>query len=324
MKTASLAGAASVLLALVLTGCGQNDTPAPAGSSGSRQPAAAGSAEHPAAIAAFGSARPLESGPWTASVRTLQEMTPPAKASVPSGWSAARVTVALTNTGADIALLPDASVTVRVGELGLETVPFTGQGAGGFPEPDAGTKVAPGDTFTADVGVAVPPHSAGQRATVTLEATQAGLAQADAVFFEGKMPGSPTAPASSVPEVTAAAGTKLSLGQWSPEGVRVSPLELAAEDNGRREASLELSVHNDSDEPRSGMGITVRVLFGAELTTADTVSAGLGYHDAPIAPHRTATHTVHVSLPSRAVPGPVTVDAEQRGGDRLMFEGTLR
>ncbi|MFE6412256.1 hypothetical protein ACFVOR_35580 [Streptomyces sp. NPDC057837] len=323
MKTAPLVGAASVLLALVLTGCGQDDAPAPAAPSGSRQPATAGSAELPAGIASFGAAQPLESGSWAATVRSLQEMAPPAKDSVPSGWSAARVQVALTNTGTDIALLPETSVTVRVGELGLETKPFTGQGVAGFPEPDVGAKVKPGATFTADFGVAVPPRSAGQRATVTLEATQAGLAQADAVFFEGKVPGA-TAPASSPPAATAAAGARLSLGQWSPDGVRISPLQLAGDGNGRREASLELSVRNDSDDPRPGMGVTVRVLVGAELTTADTASAGLGYHDAPIAPHRTATSTVDVSVPSRAVPGPVTVDAEQRGGDRLMFEGALK
>ncbi|MFE9137894.1 hypothetical protein [Streptomyces sp. NPDC007355] len=323
MKTAPWVGAASVLLALVLTGYGQNDAPAPAAPSGFRQPATTGSAELPAGIASFGAAQPLESGPWTATVRSLQEMTPPAKGSVPSGWSAARVKVALTNTGTDIALLPETSVTVRVGELGLETKPFTGQGVASLPEPDVGAKVKPGATFTADFGVAVPPHSAGQRATVTLEATQAGLAQADAVFFEGKVPGSST-PASSPPAGTAAAGARLSLGQWSPDGVRISPLQLAADTNGRREAFLDLSVRNDSDGPRAGMGVTVRVLVGAELTTVDTASAGLGYRDAPIAPHRTATHTVYVSVPSSAVPGPVTVDAEQRGGDRLLFEGTLK
>lgn len=323
MKTAPLVGAASVLLALVLTGCGQNDTPAPADPAGSRQPATAGPAELPGGIAAFGATQTLESGSWTATVHPLQEMTPPAKDSVPSGWSAARVRVVLTNTGTDISLLPETSLTVRVGELGLETEPFTGQGVAGFPAPDAGTKVKPGATFTADLGVAIPPHSAGQRATVTLEATQAGLAEADAVFFEGKVPGS-SSPASSTPAATAATGSKLSLGQWSPDGVRVSPLQLAADKNGLREATLDLSVRNDSDDPRSGMGVTVRVLVGAELTTVDTASAGLGYHDAPIAPHRTATQIIRVSVPSRAVPGPVTVDAEQRGGDRLMFEGTLK
>ncbi|MEU2354486.1 hypothetical protein ABZ599_16210 [Streptomyces misionensis] len=324
MKTATLAGTcATAFLALVLAGCSQDGTSAASSPAGPSRPAAASPAGLTNGIAALGSQQQLGDTAWKATVRALNTTTPPPGALLPAGWSAVRVRVGLTNTGPHVALLPDTTVTVRVGGLGLETKPFTGQGVGGFPEPDAAAKVKPGNTFTADLGVAVPPHSAGQRATVTLEATQAGLAQADAVFFEGKVPGS-SAPTPSTSAPTAAGGARLSLGQWSPDGIRISPLQLAADNNGHREASLDLSVRNDSNAPRSGMGITVRVLVGTELTTADTASAGLGYHDAPIAPHRTATHTVHISVPSRAVPGRVTVDAEQRGGNRLTFEGILK
>ncbi|MFM9462801.1 hypothetical protein ACKI1K_08090 [Streptomyces scabiei] len=324
MKTANLAGTcAAALLALVLTGCSQDGTAAAGDHAGSSRPTAASPAGLPAGIAALGSQQQLGDEAWKATVRPLDTATPPADSSLPAGWSAARVQVDLTNTGSDIALLPETAVTVRVGELGLETKPFTDQNLAGFPKPDAGTKVKPGATFTANLGVAVPPQTAGQRATVTLEATQAGLAEADTVFFEGTLPGSPTR-ATPTPAGTAATGSAIALGQWSPDGVRVSPLQLAGNKGGRRDATLELSVRNTDDDLRSGMGVTLRVLVGADLTTADTVSAGLGYQDTPIAPHRTATHTVRVSVPSRAVPGPVTVQAEQRGGSQLMFEGTLK
>ncbi|MER5988650.1 hypothetical protein [Streptomyces sp. NPDC001787] len=323
MKTAPLVGTcAAALLAFVLTGCSQDDAPASAGPAGAPRQAASSPAGLPDGIAPLGTEQQLADGAWKATVRPLQAATPPAGDSVPAGWSAARVQVDLTNTGTDIALLPETAATVRVGELGLATVPFTDKSLAGFPEPDAGTKVKPGATFTADLGVAVPPQSAGQRATVTLEATQAGLAEADAVFFEGLLPGSRagTAP---TPAATAAADSAIELGQWSPDGVRVSPLQLAADKGGRREATLELSVRNADDEPRSGMGVTLRVLVGTDLATADTASAGLGYGDAPIAPRRTATETVRVSVPSRTVPGAVTIEAEQRGA-RLIFEGTLK
>ncbi|MFJ8752244.1 hypothetical protein ACIREO_23350 [Streptomyces sp. NPDC102441] len=324
MKTAPLAGTcAAALLALVLTGCSQDDAPASAGPAGSSRPATASPAELPGGIAPLGTEQQLAGGAWKARVRPLQAATSSGGSSVPSGWSAARVRVDMTNTGTDIALLPETEVTVRVGELGLGTVPFTDKALSGFPEPDAGTKVKPGATFTADLGVNVPPRSAGQRATVTLEATQAGLAEADTVFFEGPLSGS-RAGTTPAPAATAATGSAIELGQWSPDGVRVSPLLLAADKGGRREGTVELSVRNADDEPRSGMGVTLRVLVGADLTTADTASAGLGYRDAPIAPRRTATGTVRVSVPSRAVPGPVTVEAEQRGGERLTFEGNLK
>ncbi|ATM24697.1 hypothetical protein SMD44_p10198 (plasmid) [Streptomyces alboflavus] len=324
MKSVGLAGTCTAaLLALVLTGCGQDDALTTSAPTGSPRPSAAARAGLPDGIEPVGSQQQLAGGAWTASVRSLKAAPAPADGSVPTGWSAARVQVALTNTGTDIALLPETRVTVRVGEHGLQTAPFTAKTLPGFPEPDAGTEVKPEATFTADLGVALPPQGAGQQATVTLEATQAGLADAEAVFFEGKTPGSPggTAPA---PSATAASGSAVKLGQWSPDGVQVSPLQLAADQGGRRKATLELSVRNTDGEPRSGMGVTLRVLVGAGLTTADTVSAGLGYQDAPIAPHRTATATVRVSVPSHAVPGPVTVEAEQRGGERLMFQGTLK
>ncbi|MFZ3491869.1 hypothetical protein ACODT5_01265 [Streptomyces sp. 5.8] len=322
MKIAALAvNCATALLVTLLTGCGQNGTTVDGDHAGSPTVSPAGL---PAGIVDLGSEHQLARGTWKTVVHPLGATSPPADGSLPSGWSAARMQVDLTNTSSGIALLPDITVTVRIGELGLETVPFTEQNLAGFPKPDAGIKVKPGATFSANLGIAIPPHTAGQRATVTLEATQAGLAQAEAVFFEGKLTGSPTDTHPTSAGSTAPPGSGLALGQWSSAGVRVSPLQLDQDKGGWRDATLELSVRNTTDKPRSGMGVTLRILVGTDLFTADTVSAGLGYQDAPIAPHRTATHLVRVSVPSRAVPGPVAVQAELRAGAQTLFEGTLR
>ncbi|WP_406300955.1 hypothetical protein OG948_55880 (plasmid) [Embleya sp. NBC_00888] len=66
---------------------------------------------------------------------------------------------------------------------------------------------------------------------------------------------------------------------------------------------------------RSGLGRSLSLLTGPDLTEVDEVRAWLDYHDAPITPGRIATVTVSVTLPENAIPGPVTV--EPIGGSGL-------
>ncbi|MEV4506709.1 hypothetical protein [Streptomyces klenkii] len=324
LRTTTALVAAALLTALT-AGCGKDhesrsaSEPAPARSAASSSTPAA-----PEGIAAFGTPASA-AGEWTVELRAPEKTELPADArSVPTGWTALRTTMKFTNRADRIATLPRTVLTVRYGTEGRTAVVFTGAGLPGIPERGT-TKVKPGSTFAAEIGLAVPAQAAGERATATAEVTKEGMAEAEDLFFEGTLPGqaAPTAPASSSSQGPAA-GATVPLGAWSTSGLRLSPISLTQGEAGGRRAELELSVANKSADPKKGMGVSLRILTGDALKEAASITPSLGYKDAPIAPNRTATATVRFTIPDSAVPGPVTVEATATGGTRTTFDGTLR
>ncbi|MEU2514495.1 hypothetical protein [Streptomyces syringium] len=228
-----------------------------------------------------------------------------------------------TNRADHIAKLPHTALTVRYGDEGRAATLFTGAALPGLPE--RGTaRVKPGGTLTADIGVAVPAPAAGARATVTAEVTKEGMAQAENLFFEGNLPGHAPATSPAFSSTGPAAGTTVPLGTWSKSGLRLSPISLTQGDGRGRQAQLELSVANNTADPKTGMNISLRVLSGDALRQIASITPSLGYKDAPIAPHRTATTLIRFTIPDTAVPGPITVETSATGGTRTTFGGTLR
>lgn len=320
----SKAAALAVLTALLAVGCSSNTSSAPSSAPEASRTAAAADrgGALPEGIAAIGSPVTVADGSWTLSLAPFEKTEPtPSAQGVPAGWETLRTKAVFTNTSQEIALLPDTTVTVRYGDLGRPAVLFRDTGLSGLPDADADTKVKPGARFTADLGIAVPAQAAGQRATVTAETTEEGLAQAEAVFFEGTLPGTAQASSDPSPAAPPSTGAVLPLGSWYDKRLRVSALALGGAENGRRAATLDLTVVNDRSEPKPGLDVTVRVLTGDGLALAATARPVLDYADAPIAPHRTATQTIQLQLPATAVPGPVTVEAVERDGTRATFDG---
>ena len=323
------AAAMTVATAALVAGC------AGAGPGSSAKPARSAAAGHasasaspaalPAGISPLGSTVPIASQGWTLSLQPFQQTSPVASvAGVPAGWPVLRTQARFTNTSGQIAQLPATVLTVRYGALGRAAVPVKDATLTGLPSADADVKEVPGGTFTAEIGVAVPPQALGQRVTVTAEATEEGMAEPDDLFYEGTLPGkSATSQAGPVPAASASQAAVLLLGSWSPSGVRVSPVTLGAASNGTRQASLDLTVANDDSQPKPGIGVTLHVMTGTALTDVATLNAGLDYSDAPIAPQRTATVSVRFTLPASAVPGPVTVEAVDQDGTRATYSGTL-
>jgi hypothetical protein len=152
------------------------------------------------------------------------------------------------------------------------------------------------------------------------------MAEADDLFFEGTLPGEAgAAGAADAPAPTgtgAAADAVLPFGTWSKHRLRLSAITLGPAKNRMRPATADLTVVNTDPQPRSGTGITLRVMTGPDLKDTATLTPGLDYPDAPIAPARPATVTVHFSLPATAVPGPVTVEALDQG-EPTTFSGTV-
>jgi hypothetical protein len=322
----STRGWAAVVVTAIATlsaGCAGSTSGSASSPTSAPATSAATPAGLPAGITELGHAVPVAAQGWTLAVAPLQP-TSSSSDEVPAGWALLRTTATFTNTSDRITLLPDTVLTVRYGPLGRQAVPVKDQTLSGLPAHDAATKVAPGATFTAEIGVAVPPQGLGERVTVTAEATQEGMAEADDLFFEGTLPGNASASGSPEPTATTppSPGPLLPFGAWSPAGLRFSPITLGPDTGGKRTATADLTVTNDDTRPRPGLGIALRVMTGAGLTDAATVTPGLNYPDAPIAPSRSATVTVRFTLPSAAVPGPVTLEATDRG-DRTTFSGVL-
>ncbi|MGA5442470.1 hypothetical protein ACPCKW_23535 [Streptomyces griseoincarnatus] len=320
----SKAAVLAVLTAVLAVGCSSNTSSAPSSTADRSRPSAAAGrgTALPEGIAAIGSSVTVANGSWTLSLEPFKKTEATSSAQgVPAGWETLRTKAVFTNTGQEIALLPDTTVTVRYGDLGQPAALFRDTGLSGLPDAEEDTKVKPGARFTADLGIAVPAQAAGQRATVTAETTEEGLAQAEAVFFEGALPGTAPATTTASPTAPESTGAVLPLGSWYDKRLRVSALTLGATENGRRAATLDLTVVNDRPESKPGLDVTVRVLTGDDLALAATARPVLDYADAPIAPHRTATQTVQLQLPATAVPGPVTVEAVERDGTRATFDG---
>lgn len=319
--------ALGVLAGVLLAGCsaggsgGSSAAPphAPAGrlaptSAPGGLPAGIAPLGHPVAVAEQG---------WTLALSPFQEARSSADA-VPAGWTVLRTQVRFTNTTDTLALVPATTLTVRYGALGRAAVPVKDAALPGLPTADGGVKELPGASFTTDLGVAVPPQARGQRVTVTAAATEVGMAEPDNVFYEGTLPGRPSAggdTAAPAPSTAGSPAAVLHFGTWSSGGVRVSPITLGAAADGFRQASVDLTVDNSSNQPLSGIGTNLQIMTGTALADTATATAGLDYPDAAIAPRRAATETVHFKLPVTALPGQITVEATGPDGTRTTFSG---
>lgn len=328
-STRGLAAVITVAIATLSAGCAGHASDGAAGTPG-RKPAASAAASDalPAGITPLGRSVPVAAQGWDLELAPFTETSAGASAEhVPAGWVVVRTQARFTNTSGQVAQLPDTALTVRYGALGRQAAPVKDAILTGLPARDAAVREAPGATFTAEVGVAIPPQGRGQRVTVTAEATQEGMAEADDLFFEGTLPGKAGAAEDADPpapgtEAASAGAAPLPFGAWSPNRVRVSAITLGLAKNGTRPATADLTVVNSDSQPRTGAGITLRVMTGADLKDAASLTPALDYPDAPIAPARPATITVHFSLPTTAVPGPVTVEAVDQG-ERITFSGTV-
>ncbi|WDN56167.1 hypothetical protein [Streptomyces clavuligerus] len=238
---------------------------------------------------------------------------------MPAGSSAytARVTVA--NQRAQVATAPRTAVTARYGALGRTAAEATDSSTtSARAEPQ---QVRPRGSVDRDVKVVLPNQARGLPVTMTVEATEEGLAEPELLFFEDALPGAATSPDTQAPQGAPAGQPVTPLGQWN-ENVRVGEVTLSGE-GASRTGTLELSVINRSGDPMPGLGTTLRILTGQDLHLAATIRPVYGYRDAAIAPYRTATQTVSFRALEAAVGGPVTVEAVDAGGSRITFEGTL-
>ncbi|MFJ9574656.1 hypothetical protein [Streptomyces bacillaris] len=328
-STRGLAAVITVAIATLSAGCAGHASNGAAGTPG-RTPAASAAAPDalPAGVTPLGRSVPVAAQGWNLELAPFTETNAGASAEpVPVGWVVVRTQARFTNTSGQIAQLPDTALTVRYGSLGRRATPVKDAVLSGLPARDAAVREAPGATFAAEVGVAIPPQARGQRVTVTAEATQEGMAEADSVFFEGRLPGKAGDAEEADPSVpggteAASASAVLPFGAWSPGRVRVSAITLGPAKNGTRPATADLTVVNGDSQPRTGAGITLRVMTGAGLKDAASLTPALDYPDAPIAPARSATVSLHFSLPATAVPGPVTVEAVDQG-EPITFSGSV-
>lgn len=168
----------------------------------------------------------------------------------------------------------------------------------------------------------LPDQSQGLPVTVTVEATEEGLAEPELLFFEGALPGGATAsPDPQAPQGAPTGQSVTPLGQWNGH-MRVGTVTVSGE-GASRIGNLELSVVNRSGDPMPGLGTTLRILTGQDLHLAATVRPVYGYRDAAIAPYRTATQTVLFPVPETAFGSPVTVETVDASGSRVTFEGVL-
>ncbi|WP_434599930.1 hypothetical protein [Streptomyces sp. A5-4] len=198
----------------------------------------------------MGSTSPVAQQGWNLTLQPFQKATAGTSAGdVPAGWTALRTQARFTNTSGQIARLPDTVLTVRYGALGRAAVAVKDSTLTELPTREEAVKAAPQGTVTAEIGVAVPPQTAGQLVTVTAEATREGMAQADDLFFEGKLPGSATTDDSSGAPggTTTSTSAVQARGSWSQNQVRISPITASAAKDGRRSASAELTVTNGQD-----------------------------------------------------------------------------
>lgn len=328
-STRGLAAVITVAIATLSAGCAGHTADGPGGTLG-RTPSASAAASDapPSGVTPLGRSVPVAAQGWNLELAPFKETSAGASAEhVPAGWIVVRTQARFTNTSGQIAQLPDTALTVRYGTLGRQAAPVKDAALTGLPAHDEAVREAPGATFTAEVGVAIPPQERGQRVTVTAEATQEGMAEADDLFFEGTLPGTAATAGDAAPQATtgagaASAGAVLPFGSWSPGRVRLSAITLGPAKSGMRPATADLTVVNSDSRPRTGAAITLRVMTGTGLKDAASLTPGLDYPDAPIAPERPATVTVHFSLPTTAVPGPVTVEAVDQG-ERITFSGTV-
>ncbi|WP_240509209.1 hypothetical protein [Streptomyces agglomeratus] len=317
LPTVLLAGA------VLVSGCADSDSePKADGKPTNSAPGARPSPSTvlPDGIVKPGTAQPVGDGAWTVTLQGFERLPAGAVPGVLAGSSAytARVTVA--NQRAQVATAPRTAVTVRYGALGRTAAEATDSST--TSAKDEPQQVRPNGSVDRDVKVVLPDQAQGLPVTVTVEATEEGLAEPELLFFEGALPGGAAAsPDAQAPQGAPARQPVMPLGQWNGH-VRVGKVTVSGE-GAARTGSLELSVVNRSGDPMPGLGTTLRILTGQDLHLAATVRPVFGYRDAAIAPYRTATQSVSFRAPEAAVGGPVTVEAVDAGGSRITFEGTL-
>ncbi|MGY4963668.1 hypothetical protein [Streptomyces sp. 900105245] len=315
----------TVLLAsaVLVSGCAGSDNEPKTdrqatGSTSAAQPAP--STKLPDGIVKPGTPVAVGHGAWTVTLQGFEQLPSGAVAGVPAGSSVytARVTVA--NQRAQVATAPRTAVTARYGALGRTAAEAAGSNtASAGDEPQ---QVRPNGSVDREVKLVLPDQAQGLPVTVTVEATEEGLAEPELLFFEGALPGGAAAsPDAQAPQGAPAGQSVTQLGQWNGN-VRVGKVTVSGE-GASRTGSLELSVVNRSGDPMRGLGTTLRILTGQNLHVAATVRPVYGYRDAAIAPYRTATQTVSFRLPEAGIGGPVTVEAVDAGGSKVSFEGTL-
>jgi hypothetical protein len=278
-------------------------------------------AELPKGVVEPGTQQTVGDGSWSVTLQRLEQLPASTVPNVPAGSSAFQMRMTVTNRQPQIAAAPQISVIARYGALGRQATEVTGSASVSLMG-DEPLRVRPDGTVSQDVRLVLPDQAQGQPVTVTVEATPQGLAQPDLLFFESALPGRPVT--SSQPQGPRGGGSQQAvtpLGQWN-DGVRLSPVSVTGQGSSRS-AHLELSVANRTGDPLRGLGTTLRVLTGQNLHLAATVRPVYGYHDAAIAPHRTATQSVAFRVPEASVGGPVTIEAVDADGSRITFEGRL-
>ncbi|WP_331729182.1 hypothetical protein OG592_43440 (plasmid) [Streptomyces avidinii] len=314
----------TVLLAgsVLISGCAGSSSDSKADGPTSSAPGARPSPSTvlPDGIVKPGTALPVGDGAWTVTLQGFERLPDGTVPGVPAGSSAytARVTVA--NRRAQVATAPKTAVTARYGVLGRTAAEGTDKSTPS--SGDGPQQVRPNGSVDRDLRLVLPDQAQGLPVTVTVEATEEGLAVPELLFFEGALPGGAAAsPDAQVPQGAPAGQSARPLGQWN-DHVRVGEVTVSGE-GASRTGSLELSVVNRSGDPMPGLATTLRILTGPDLQLAATVRPVYGYRDAAIAPYRTATQSVTFRIPEAAVGGPVTVEALDAGGSRITFEGRL-
>ncbi|MEU6349969.1 hypothetical protein ABZ896_11645 [Streptomyces sp. NPDC047072] len=313
--------AASVLL----TGCatGHEATEHAAQHTGSSSPSLhrdPADTQLPRGIAPPGTQQAVGDGAWSVTVQRLERLPAGTAADVPAGSSAYRARLTVTNRRPQIATAPQIAVTWRYGQLGRQATELAGAAAA--LTGDDPPLVRPNATVRQDVRLVLPDRAQGQPVTVTVEATPQGLAEPDLLFFESALPGRPAAATASQADGSSGSRQDVTpLGQWKA-GVRLSSVSVTGTGSVRT-ARLELSVANGTGDPLPGLGTALRVMTGEDLHPAATIRPVYGYHDAAIAPHRTATQTIAFRVPQSAVGEPVTIEAVDADGSRVTFEGRI-
>ncbi|WP_327740546.1 hypothetical protein OG749_46800 (plasmid) [Streptomyces nojiriensis] len=317
LPTALLAGA------MLISGCASsgNDPKAdsqPTSSAPGARPSP--STVLPDGIVKPGTALPVGDGAWTVTLQGLERLPDETVPGVPAGSSAYTSRVTVANQRAQVATAPKTAVTARYGALGRTAAEGTAKNTPS--SGDGPQQVRPNGSVDRDLRLILPDQAQGLPVTVTVEATEEGLAEPELLFFEATLPGGAAAtPDPQAPQGAPASHSARPLGQWN-DHVRVGEVTVSGE-GASRTGSLELSVVNRSGGPMPGLGTTLRILTGPDLQLTATVRPVYGYRDAAIAPYRTATQSVSFRIPEAAVGGPVTVEALDAGGSRVTFEGRL-
>lgn len=312
---------------VLISGCAADGdgTAAPAGrhASNSASPKdTTAAAKLPKGVVKLGAQQPVGDGSWTVTLHRLDRLPASTVPKVPAGSSAYQARMTVTNKRAQIATAPQIDVTARYGNFGHEATGVKDASDSASPAGDKPVRIRPNGSVDQDMRLVFPGQAQGQRVTVTVEATPEGLAEPELLFFEDTLPGRPAAsPQARGPRGAERRQGVTPLGQWNG-GLRLSQVSVA--DKGApRSARLELSVANRTDDPLPGLATTLRVLTGPDLHLAATIRPVYGYHDAAIAPHRTATQTVAFRIPAVAAESPVTIEAVAADGSRVTFAGRL-